>query len=136
MLISVEQAFLVEPEVGPDEGTASEFPDSNVLCGSTKLVQQAGAAQEHSEPKHSYTFFFSDTEVTKPWQACKTQYGEIKAQQIRCKLLKKRGDVKAALKNVSAVQKKERQALARQLWFLDGILTTDSSWAALSRVRI
>ena len=88
-----------------------------------------------SEPTHEYIIFYSCKEATKPWQACVKQYGEIKAQQIRCKLLQKRSLTKAALKKISANETKKRQAIARQLWFLDGILATDASWAALNRVR-
>ena len=56
-------------------------------------------AYQFSEQQFTYTLYFTDN-VIKPWQACIQQYGEIKAQQIRCKLMNKRSQVKANMKKV------------------------------------
>ena len=55
---------------------------------------------------------------------------------MRCKLLKKRSKTKKFIKEVSKRDTKKREALARYLWHLEGLLTTNFDWQALCRLKL
>ena len=55
---------------------------------------------------------------------------------MRCRILKKRKEVKKQLKMLKPSQKEHREAAQRYLWHVDGLFKTNASWKALNAIKV